>query len=97
MLKRTISHLLYWCNHPPSLTDWSLDQVDQAVILFNWVQLASYLERGPLMWMMPLHLYVNQKSDYDDDMKFGWTITYFDGVTDKTFIFNSLKSFFFNN
>ena len=26
------------------------------------MQLASYLERGPLMWMMPLHL--NQKSDY---------------------------------
>ena len=23
------------------------------------------LERGPLMWMMPLHLHVNQKSDYD--------------------------------
>ena len=21
----------------------------------------------PLMWMMPLHLHVNQKSDYDDD------------------------------
>ena len=29
------------------------------------MQLASYLERGPLMWMMPLHLHVNQKSDYD--------------------------------
>ena len=27
--------------------------------------LASYLERGSLMWMMPLHLHVNQKSDYD--------------------------------
>ena len=27
------------------------------------VQLASYLEGGPLMWMMPLHLHVNQKSD----------------------------------
>ena len=24
--------------------------------------------RGPLMWMMPMHLQVNQKSDYDDDM-----------------------------
>ena len=32
------------------------------------VQLASYPQRGPLMWMMPLHLHVNQKSDYDDDM-----------------------------
>ena len=31
------------------------------------MQLASYLERGPLMWMMPLHLHVNRKSDYDDD------------------------------
>ena len=29
------------------------------------VQLASYLEGGPLMWMIPLHLHVNQKSDYD--------------------------------
>ena len=29
------------------------------------VQLASYLERGPLMWMMPLHLHVNQKFDYE--------------------------------
>ena len=34
------------------------------------MQLASYLERGPLMWMMPLHLHVNQKSDYDDDDMF---------------------------
>ena len=25
----------------------------------------SYLERGPLMWMMPLHLHFNKKSDYD--------------------------------
>ena len=31
------------------------------------VQLASYLERGPLMWMVPLHLHINQKSDYDYD------------------------------
>ena len=26
---------------------------------------ASYLEGGPLMWMVPLDLYVSQKSDYD--------------------------------
>ena len=25
--------------------------------------------RSPLMWMMPLHLHVNQKSDYDMMMK----------------------------
>ena len=31
-----------------------------------WVQLASYLEGGPLMLMMPLRLHVNQKSYYDD-------------------------------
>ena len=30
------------------------------------VQLASYLVRAQLMWMMPLHLHVNQKSLYDD-------------------------------
>ena len=30
------------------------------------MQLASYLERGPLIWMMPLHLHVN-KNDYDVD------------------------------
>ena len=29
------------------------------------VMLASYLERDPLMLMMPLHLNVNQKSHYD--------------------------------
>ena len=33
------------------------------------MQLASYLERGPLMWMM--HLHVNQKSDYDYDDDLG--------------------------
>ena len=32
------------------------------------VQQASYLEGGPLMWMLPLYLHVNQKSDYDDMM-----------------------------
>ena len=30
-------------------------------------QLASNVEGGPLMWMMPLHLHFN-KSDYDDDV-----------------------------
>ena len=28
------------------------------------LQQASYLEGGPLMWMIPLHLQVNKKSDY---------------------------------
>ena len=36
------------------------------------MQQASYLEGGPLMWMLPLYLHVNQnqKSDYDDDDDF---------------------------
>ena len=29
------------------------------------VQQASYLEGGPLMWMLPLYLHINQKSNYD--------------------------------
>ena len=32
-----------------------------------YVQQASYLEGGPLMWMLPLYLQVNQKSIDDDD------------------------------
>ena len=32
------------------------------------VQQASYLEGGPLMWMLPLYLHVNKTSDHDDDM-----------------------------
>ena len=31
------------------------------------VQQASCLEGSPLMWMLPLYLHVNQKSDDDDD------------------------------
>ena len=30
------------------------------------VQWASYLEWGPLMWMLPLYLHVIQKPDDDD-------------------------------
>ena len=32
------------------------------------VQQASYLEGGPLVWMLPLYLYGNQKSNYYDDV-----------------------------
>ena len=32
------------------------------------VQQASYLEGGPLMWMLHLYQHVNQKSNYDDDV-----------------------------
>ena len=31
------------------------------------MQQASYLEGAPLMWMLPLYLHVDQKSDDDDD------------------------------
>ena len=45
------------------------------------VQQASYLEGGPLMWMLPLYLHVNQKSDYNDydmndDMNFPFYMTH---------------------
>ena len=31
------------------------------------MQGASCLEGGPLLWIWPLYLHVNQKSDNDDD------------------------------
>ena len=31
------------------------------------MQQASYLEGGPLMWILPLYLHVNKKYDDDDD------------------------------
>ena len=31
------------------------------------VQQASYLEGGPLLWILPQYLHVNKKSDDDDD------------------------------
>ena len=34
------------------------------------MQQASYQEWGPLMWMLPLYLHINQKSD-NDDMIYG--------------------------
>ena len=36
---------------------WNLPSVHQA----------SYLEGGPLIWMLPLYLHVNKKYDDDDD------------------------------
>ena len=40
------------------------------------MQQASYLEEVPLMWMLPLYLHVNQKSDDpdDDDEQHHWYI-----------------------
>ena len=46
------------------------------------------LERGPLMWMLPLYLHVNQKSDYDmiwymgkEVIRFWWPLSHFQGHT----------------
>ena len=41
-----------------------------SAILSNSVQQASYLEGGPLLWILPLYLHVNKKSDDDDDLGF---------------------------
>ena len=41
------------------------------------MQQASYLEGGPLVWMLPLYLHVNQKSDYDDMNDNGQTTSRF--------------------
>ena len=40
------------------------------------MQQASCLEGGPLLWIWPLYLHVNQKSDDDDDDDDGqeWTL-----------------------
>ena len=47
------------------------------------VQQASYLEGGPLVWMLPLYLHVNQKSDCDDD-----TTCFFSEFRKKSVIFS---------
>ena len=54
--------------------EWKLTTVDpqessteRSGVRLLCVQLASYLEGGPPMWMMPLHMHVNQNFDYDDD------------------------------
>ena len=32
---------------------------------------SSYLKGGPLKWLIPLHLHIYKKSDYDDDYMTG--------------------------
>ena len=64
--------LLHEEGHAPCQWNLATDQDDggapgDQVWDLLCVQLAIYLEEGPLMWMMPLHLFVNQKSDYYDD------------------------------
>ena len=54
--------------------EWKLTTVDpqarstwRSGVRFAMHATSQLPEKGPLMWMMPLHLHVNQKSDYDDD------------------------------
>ena len=45
-----------------------INQRVQEISSGHSMQLATYMEGCPLMWMMPLHLHVNKTSDYDYDM-----------------------------
>ena len=54
-----VETLGYW----PHMIDIPGDQVCAQ----PWVQQASYLEGGPLLWMLPLYLHVNKKFDDDDE------------------------------
>ena len=54
--------------------EWKLSAIDpherhtwRTGVDMPYMQKASYLEWGPLMWMLPLYLHVNQKSVDDDD------------------------------
>ena len=49
------------------LSTFIIDVPGDLVWDLSCMQQASYLEGGPLMWMLPLYLHVNQKSHYDDD------------------------------
>ena len=49
-------------------SEWKLKTVDpqeRSTWRLLCVQLANYLEGSPLMWMIPLYLHVNQKSNYE--------------------------------
>ena len=55
-----------WAGRPKlrekDCSEWKLMTVDaqERCEILLCMQLASYLEGGPLMWMMPLHLHLNQ-------------------------------------
>ena len=42
---------------------WAIDTLGDLVRDLSCVQQASFLEGGPLMWMLSLYLHVYQKSD----------------------------------
>ena len=44
-----------------------LETPGDLVLDLQCVQQASYLEGGPLLWILPLYLHVNQNTDDDDD------------------------------
>ena len=64
--------------------EWKLTAVDpqerrtwRAGVRFATRAASQLPGRDPLMWMMPHHLHVNQKSDYDDDkqhMRFWYSL-----------------------
>ena len=52
--------------------EWKLSAIDLTIETpgdLPCVQQASYLEGGPLLWILPLYLHVNKKSEDDDDLK----------------------------
>ena len=49
------------------LSTLMIDTPGDLVWDLSCLQQASYLEGGPLMWMLPLYLHVNQKFNDDDD------------------------------
>ena len=69
--------------------EWKLSAINHhdrtPVDLLLDLHQASYLEEGPLMWILPLYLHVNKKSgdaDYDDDDD--------DNDDDSTFIYGPI-------
>ena len=52
--------------------EWKLSAINphdrytwRSAVRSAMLQQASYLEGGPLVWILPLYLHVNQKSNYD--------------------------------
>ena len=55
-------------------TEWKLSAIDpqdrgtwRSGVRSAMRAASQYLEGGPLLWILPLYLHINQKSDDDDD------------------------------
>ena len=44
-----------------------MDFLFQLAYIYHCVQQASYLGGGPLLWILPLYLHLNKKSDDEDN------------------------------